>query len=64
MAKKPNHYVDNEKFLAEIIEYKKQCAIAKEQGLEKPRVSEYIGSCILLIAERLSTKPQIGRAHV
>lgn len=58
MAKKPNHYVDNQKFLEEIIEYKKQCAIAKEQGLEKPRVSEYIGSCILLIAERLSTKPR------
>ena len=58
MAKKPNHYVDNEKFLAEIIEYKKQCAIAKEKGLEKPRVSEYIGKCILLIAERLSTKPR------
>ena len=32
--KKKKHYVDNEKFLAEIIEYKKQCAIAKEQGLE------------------------------
>jgi hypothetical protein len=58
MAKKPNHYVDNEKFLAEIVEYKRKCQIAKEQGLEKPRVSEYIGSCILLIAERLSTKPR------
>lgn len=58
MAKKPNHYVDNEKFLAEIIEYKKQCKTAAEQGLPKPRVSEYIGKCILLIAERLSTKPR------
>lgn len=58
MAKKPNHYVDNEKFLAEIVEYKSKCQIAKDQGLEKPRVSEYIGSCILLIAERLSTKPR------
>lgn len=57
-AKKPNHYVDNEKFLAEILEYKRQCKEAAEAGLEKPRVSEYIGSCILLIAERLSTKPR------
>jgi len=56
--KKKNHYVDNEKFLADIIEYKNQVKIAQEQGLEKPRVSEYIGSCILLIAERLSTKPR------
>jgi DNA-directed RNA polymerase specialized sigma24 family protein len=56
--KKKNHYVDNERFLAEILEYKKQVKLAKEQGLEKPRVSEYIGSCILLIANRLSTKPR------
>ena len=52
------HYVDNQKFFEEILEYKKQCKIAAEQGLDKPRVSEYIGSCILLIAERLSTKPR------
>lgn len=58
VKKKKNHYVDNERFLAEIVEYKKKVAIAKEQGLEKPRVSEYIGSCILMIAERLSTKPR------
>jgi DNA-directed RNA polymerase specialized sigma24 family protein len=57
-TKKKNHYVDNERFLAEILEYKKQCKIATEPGAEKPRISEYIGSCILLIAERLSTKPR------
>jgi hypothetical protein len=56
--KKKNHYVDNVKFLAEIVEYKKQCKTAKEKGLEKPRISEYIGSCILLIAENLSRKPR------
>lgn len=58
MAKKPNHYVDNEKFLAEIVEYKKKCKIAADQGLEKPRLSEYIGKCIYLIAENLSHKPR------
>jgi hypothetical protein len=56
--KKKNHYVDNEKFLADIIEYKKKIEVAKEQGLEKPRVSEYIGKCIFLIAENLSRKPR------
>lgn len=56
--KAKNHYVDNERFLNEIIEYKKQCAIAAEQGLDKPRLSEYIGKCIYLIATRLSTKPR------
>ena len=58
IKKKKNHYVDNEKFLAEIIEYKRKCKEAAEAGLEKPRVSEYIGKCIYLIAENLSHKPR------
>ena len=56
--KKKNHYVDNERFLAEIKIYKKQCKEAADAGLEKPRVSEYIGKCIYLIAENLSHKPR------
>ena len=55
---KKNHYVDNERFLQEIVDYKKKLVIAKEQGLNKPRVSEYIGTCIYLIAENLSHKPR------
>jgi hypothetical protein len=58
MAKKKNHYVDNERFLAEIVEYKKQCKIAAAEGKEKPRLSEYIGQCIFLIAENLAHKPR------
>ena len=58
MSKNKKHYVDNERFLAEIVEYKKQVLISKEQGTEKPRVSEYIGKCIYLIAENLSHKPR------
>lgn len=58
MAKKKNHYVDNERFLLEIKEYKKQCKIAAEAGQDKPRLSEYIGKCIYLIAENLAHKPR------
>jgi DNA-directed RNA polymerase specialized sigma24 family protein len=57
-VKKKKHYVDNEKFFNEIMEYKKQCKEALEQGKEKPRISEYIGKCIYLIAENLSHKPR------
>ena len=57
-VKKKNHYVDNQKFLAEIMIYKQKCKDALEQGKEKPRVSEYIGKCIYLIAENLSHKPR------
>lgn len=56
--KKKNHYVDNEKFLAEIKVYKQKCKDALLEGKEKPRISEYIGKCIYLIAENLSHKPR------
>lgn len=58
MAKKKNHYVDNERFLADIKEYKKKCKIAAAEGKEKPMLSEYIGKCIYLIAENLAHKPR------
>lgn len=56
--KKSNHYVDNEKFLNDILDYKKRCADAKAAGQEKPRVSEYCGKCIWLICENLARKPR------
>jgi hypothetical protein len=55
-TKTPAHYVDNKKFLAALIEYKNQCNEAKEKGLEKPIVSNYIGECFLKIATHLSYK--------
>lgn len=58
LAKKPNHYVDNQKFLEDIIDYKKRCADAVSQGREKPRVTEYCGKCIWLITENLARKPR------
>ena len=51
-----SHYVDNKKFLAELIEYKKQIDHAKANNLPKPMVSNYIGECFLKIATHLSYK--------
>lgn len=56
--KSSNHYVDNEKFLEEIIKYKALVAQAREFNTEKPRASDYIGKCIYLIAVGLSHKPR------
>lgn len=55
--KVPVHYVDNKKFYEEIMEYKKKVEIAREKGLEEPRLSNYIGECIYKIAKNLSNKP-------
>ena len=51
------HYVNNADFLAAIAKYKKEVKEAQEQGLPKPIVSNYIGECILKIANHLSYKP-------
>lgn len=51
------HYVDNKKFYQAILEYKKNVQEAKEKGLDKPRISNYIGECLTKIADKLSTKP-------
>lgn len=51
------HYVNNADFLKAISEYKQQVNEAKEKGLPKPIVSNYIGECILKIANHLSYKP-------
>jgi len=56
-AKKKQHYVDNRKFLEELVKYRKRVRIAKERGLEKPRITEYIGECFLKIATHLSYRP-------
>jgi hypothetical protein len=50
-----NHYVDNKRLNLEMIKYVEAYKEAKERGLETPRASNYIGECIWLIANRLST---------
>ena len=57
VAKKKQHYVDNKKFLDAIVEYKRRVDVAKEKGLDKPRVNDYIGGCFLKIANHLSFRP-------
>ena len=50
-----NHYVDNKKFYEEMVKYIDKYNEAKKLGKEPPRASNYIGECIWLIANRLST---------
>lgn len=52
-----NHYVDNKTLLAAIVKYRAEIEAAKKIGAEKPRIPNYIGKCMLLIAQRLSYKP-------
>lgn len=50
------HYVNNAQMLDAIKQYKAEIVKAREEGREDPRIPEYIGECILKIANRLSRK--------
>lgn len=54
--KPANHYIDNKKFLAALVEYRKGVVAAKAIGEEIPPCTEYIGECFLKIAQHLSYK--------
>ena len=55
--KRSEHYVNNKEFLAALIKYREDIAIAEIQGKPKPRIPRYIGECFLKIANHLSFKP-------
>ena len=55
--KKKPHYVDNKKFLAAIIERKELLKEAEAADEPKPQITNYLGECILKIANHLSYRP-------
>ena len=48
------HYIDNEKFLKEMVIYKREFDEAKAKDELPPMISEYLGDCFMKIAQRLS----------
>ena len=55
--RKSIHYVDNKVFLEAMKEWKEQCREAEAVGDGTPRISDYIGTCFLKIANGLSHRP-------
>ena len=55
--KKKIHYVNNKEFLQAIVERKQLLKDAEESGEPKPQISNYLGECILKIANHLSYRP-------
>lgn len=52
-----NHYIDNKRFYKEITIWINEIKYAKDNNLERPQLSEYLGECFLKIAENLSHRP-------
>ena len=59
--KKSQHYVNNKEFLAAMTDYKNAVKKAEVNNKERPRVSNYIGECLMKIAVHLSHKPNFVR---
>ena len=59
MAKKRN-YVNNKDLLQALIVYREMCAEAEEAGEKRPRIPDYIGKCIFMMANRLATRPNFS----
>tara|TARA_Y100000296_G_C5177168_1_gene260779 strand:- start:914 stop:1405 length:492 start_codon:yes stop_codon:yes gene_type:complete len=55
--KKSIHYVNNREFLAAVIERKELIKEAESVGDPPPQISNYLGECILKIANHLSFRP-------
>ncbi len=51
------HYVDNKEFLNALIVHAKDVRRAKRNKETKPRVTDFLGTCVLQIATHLAFKP-------
>ena len=53
---KANHYIDNQAFLAALLEHRSAVLKAKEAETQLPPISNYLGDCFIKIARHLSYK--------
>ena len=51
-----SHYIDNKRFLDELVTHRKAVAKARKAGNPLPQASDYIGQCFLDIANNLAKK--------
>ena len=56
-SKRKLHYVNNPEFLKQMKVHISAVKKAKRQGKPSPQVSDYIGECIVSIANKLANKP-------
>lgn len=61
LAQKERHYVSNKEFYEAMKVRRQQVQEALAQGKPKPKISNYIGECILQIANNLGKKKNFAR---
>ena len=58
--KKSSHYVNNKTLLEEMVKYRDKVILSKQNGTPKPQIPNYVGQALMLIANRLSHKPNFS----
>lgn len=58
--KKKGKYISNKKLYAAMIEHKNILEKSITDGVDKPRIKDYIGECIVLICSNLAKKPNFS----
>lgn len=54
------NYVDNKKFFENLVIYRKLYFECKEAGLEKPKISNYLGHVVYEMSTRMATRPNFS----
>ena len=54
------HYIDNEKFSIESAKHAELFRKNRELGVPPPRMSDYLGSCLLLLATKIASMPSFA----
>lgn len=60
MKKQTTHYVNNKTLLEHMIVYREKVEHSKKNGTNKPPIPDYVGKALMLIANRLSHKPNFS----
>lgn len=63
MESKPRkkvHYVNNKDLYAAMVDYKDRMNKAAAEGKRLPQVPNYVGTCFLMICNKLATKPNFA----
>jgi DNA-directed RNA polymerase specialized sigma24 family protein len=55
--KTKKHYVNNKDLYLAMVAWKEKVELAKPDGRRQPIIPDYVGTCFMLICNKLSTKP-------
>ncbi len=61
MKKKTKYYINNDQFYEALVDFLQKCDEADANGVEIPRVPEFIGECFLLLAKNIAKAPNWSR---